>query len=239
MAEYWEETRDALRPLLPLLSELGVRSILDCSCGLGFKTVVLVEMGYDVEGSDASSTAIERARELARERGLEIRFFRSRFDELDRHCGRRYDCVYSDYFDELGEYSALLDSARGIYSVLRKGGKFIFCGVPPEWTERDLERSIGQLWRRRRRFSVDPPVERGGLRVTRIEVADRVPEGILENHIYLIERRDSMRVEVASVMNPRVKWIFRDYVEVLRGAGFREVKAVERGKRGVLVVATK
>ena len=237
--EYWEKTRNALQPLLPLLSELGVRSILDCSCGLGFKTIMLAKMGYNVEGSDMSSTAIKHAVELAREHGLKIRFFCSRFDELGKHCKRKYDCVYSDYFDELGEYNALQESAKGIYSVLREGGKFIFSSVPPGWTRRDLERLIWQLWSERQRFSVDPPVEKSGLRVTHIEVADKTSEGILENHIYLVEEGSSVRAEIAPIMNPRVKWLFRDYVKVLKDAGFRSVEAVKKGEEEVFVVSTK
>ncbi len=70
-----EGTRRALASLLP---KLGVSSVLDCSCGLGWKTILLAEMGYAVEGCDACDFAVKRASELAREEGHEIRFFRSR-----------------------------------------------------------------------------------------------------------------------------------------------------------------
>jgi hypothetical protein len=47
MPRYWEKTKIALQPVLSLLPCIGVKSILDCSCGLGFKTVLFAKMGYD------------------------------------------------------------------------------------------------------------------------------------------------------------------------------------------------
>lgn len=237
ISEYWKETKKALSPVFSILPELHVRSILDCSCGLGFKTVMFAKMRYEVEGSDASAIAIKYAPKLAEEQGLRIRFFQSRYEELSKNCNRRYDCVYSDYFDEIGTRRTLRASARGIYSVLKDGGCFIFCGVPPELTKSDLKKLIEQEWRKRNRFEIDPPLEKDGLRVIHIEVDDKTSEGILENHIYLIEEGGLMRVEIASVMNPRIKWTFQDYAEALKEAGFREIESIERGE--TLIIAVK
>lgn len=101
ISEYWKKTETALHPLFSLLSKLNVKSILDCSCGFGFKTVMFAKMGYEAEGSDASSIAIKYAPQLAKEQGVKIRFFCSFYKELGKICERRYDCVYSDYFDEI------------------------------------------------------------------------------------------------------------------------------------------
>ena len=239
MREHWEETRAALQPLLSSLPKLRVKSILDCSCGLGFKTVVFAKNGYEVEGSDASATAIKYAPRLAEEEGLKIRFFRSRFEELGKNCKRKYDCVYSDYFDELGAHAALKASAKGVYSVLKKGGKFIFCSFPPDWTKSDLKKQIERVWKRRKQFIVDLLVEQDGLRVTHIEVGNKTSKGILEHHIYLIEEKGKMRAEVASIMNPRVRWTFRDHVEVLKEAGFKKVDGIKREKEEIFIIAIK
>ena len=37
------------------------------------------------------------------------------------------------------------------------------------------------------------------------------PEGILENNLFLIEEGSSLRAEVASIMNPRIRWTFKDF----------------------------
>ena len=60
----WNEgTRCALSLLLP---KLHAKNVLDCSCGLGWKTILLAEMGYKVEGADNCAFAVKHAAELAR-----------------------------------------------------------------------------------------------------------------------------------------------------------------------------
>jgi SAM-dependent methyltransferase len=223
----WGDNRKALKPLFPLLSQWRVRSILDCSCGLGLKTILFAKRGYDVEGSDASTSAIKYAPQLAEEEGVNIKFFRSRYSALGRICTRKYDCVWSDNYDELRTRYLLRSSAKGICAVLNKGGRFVFCGALPEWSKAYVENLIEKEWEKREKFHVSPPYERDGLRVINIEVAEKVKEGILEKQIFLVEQNGKMRVEIASIMNPRIRWLFQDYVEVLECAGFREVECIK------------
>jgi len=239
MDQYWEEVEEALRPLFPLLRNLNVSSILDSSCGLGFKTIMFAKRNYEVEGSDQSAVAIRYAPILAEERGFKIRFFRSRFDELGGKCMRKYDCVYSDYFDELKTYGDLRASAEGVYSVLNEGGKFVFYGPSPKLERTDLKELIEREWCRRMRFNVHQPFETGELRVIHIEVLNKMSEGILENHIFIIEGKGVMRAEIASIMNPRIKWTLKDYVDVLEKAGFSRVEFIEREKGEGFVIAVK
>ena len=227
-AEAWRDNRMALKSVFPLLSRWKVRSILDCSCGLGFKSVLFAKKGYDVEGSDASILAIKYAPRLAKEIGVNISFFHSRYSELSERCRRKYDCVWSDNFDELRTLQLLKSSAKGVYSVLKKGGRFIFCGALPEWTNADLENIIEKEWEKRKRFQFNPLCERDSVRVINIEVAEKTAEGILENQIFLIEKDGKMRVELAFIMNPRIKWTLPDYVDALKRAGFRKVQCIKR-----------
>jgi len=218
-SEYWEEEQVALKPILSLLSKLRVASILDCSCGLGYKTVLLAKAAYEVEGSDASATAIKYAPQLAKDKGVKIRFFRSRYEELNKKCKRKYDCVWSDNFDEISTYKYLKTAAKSIYSVLNYDGKFVFLAT----SEKNLKKIIEEEWRKRKRFDIDPPCKKDSLKVTRIEVTEKTSEGILENNIFLIEEREFLRAEIASIMNPRIKWTFKDFNKALREVGFREV----------------
>jgi len=218
-SNYWREEQIALKPVFHLLSKFEVKSILDCSCGLGYKTVLLAKAGYEVEGSDASAVAIKYAPQLAKDEGVKIRFFRSRYEELDEKCKRKYDCVLSDNFDEISTYNYLRAAARSIYSILNHDGRFVFSATP----EKDLKKTIEKEWRRRKRFHIDPPFEKGSVKVARIEVAEKTPEGILENNIFLIEEQGKIRAEIASIMNPRIKWTFKDFNKILKEAGFREV----------------
>jgi hypothetical protein len=185
-------------------------------------------MGYEIEGSDGSTVAIKYAPQLAKEEGVNIRFFHSRWEKLGKKCGRTYDCVFNDYFGEIGTREAMKSAAKGIYSVLNKGGKFIFHGLNPEYiTKSDLKRLIEKEWEKRKQFEILPPYEKEGVRVTSLEIAEKTSEGILEKRIFLIEEHGVMRAEIAFIMNPRIKWTFQDYLEVLKRAGFRKVDCIK------------
>lgn len=49
------------------------------------------------------------------------------------------DCVYNDAFAWIMSRKSLVASTRGIYSVLNKGGKFIFQGAH-QWSEESDKR---------------------------------------------------------------------------------------------------
>jgi 2-polyprenyl-3-methyl-5-hydroxy-6-metoxy-1,4-benzoquinol methylase len=93
MPECWVENQARLKPLLPLLRQWQVGSMLDCSCGLGMKTILFAKAGFKVEGSDASPEAIRHAPELAEEEGQDIKFFLSRYEELGDKCREKFDCM--------------------------------------------------------------------------------------------------------------------------------------------------
>ncbi len=217
--KYWKEEQNALKPVFSALSKLNVKSILDCSCGLGYKTILFAKTGYEVEGSDASAIAIKHARELAENEGVKIRFFRSRYEELVEKCKRRYDCVWSDNFDEISTYKYLKTAAKNTYSILNFNGKLLFAAT----MEKNLKKVIKAEWLKRKRFYVYTPYEKNGKKVTHIEVAEKTSEGILEHNIFLIEDKGIFRAEIASLMNPRIKWRFEDFNKVLKEVGFREV----------------
>jgi SAM-dependent methyltransferase len=218
-SEYWKEEQIALQPVFSILSKLRVESILDCSCGLGYKTVLFAKAGYEVEGSDASAIAIKYAPQLAKDEGVKIRFFPSRYEELNKKCRRKYDCVWSDNFDEISTYKYLKTTARSIYSVLNYDGKFVFLAT----SEKDLEKVIEKEWKKRKRFGIDRPYKKDSVEVTRIEVAEKISEGILESNIFLIKERELVRAEITCIINPRIKWGFKDSNKALRKVGFKEV----------------
>lgn len=230
-ADFRESKEGTRRALSSLLLKLQVKTILDCSCGLGWKTILLAEMGYEVEGSDGSAIAVKYASQLAKEEGLRIRFFTSRWEELEKNSNRKFDCVYNDAFAWIMSRKSLVASARGIYSVLNKGGKFIFQGAHQWSEESDKERRIEEDLDKEGRFEIFPSYEKDGLKLIVLITREKTPEGILGNRIHIIEERDQMRVEVASVLD-LFKWTWQDYVSVLKKAGFREVYSAKENGRG-------
>ncbi len=60
-----------------------------------------------------------------------------------------------------------------------------------------------------------------------IEVLDKTNEGILENYIFIVERKENVWIEIASIMNPRIKWIYRDYVNILKETSFSKIEFAE------------
>jgi len=234
-----EGTRRALAWLLP---KLGVRSVLDCSCGLGLKTILLAEMGYDAEGSDGCGPAVRRARQLAREQGLDIRFFRARWEKLGQVSRRKYDCIYNDAFAWITRRRALVASAGGICAALKRGGKFVFQGAHQWSGPDDRDRLIREQFQREGPFEALGLYEKNGIRLTTIIARHKRPDGVMGSRIHVIDDHGAVRVEVASVRDACI-WSWTDYTEALRRAGFRRlysVKAKGVGRRPyILNVAEK
>jgi SAM-dependent methyltransferase len=223
-----EEEEDGVNALHSHLSRLDVKSILDCSCGLGFKTILLAELGYEVEGSDGSGNAVRYAAEVSKEEGVNIRFFQSRWEELGDKCKRKFDCVFSDAFDWIRTKESLEASAKGIYPVLNEGGLFVF-GVPiagSKNTKKELSKYAENVWRKQQRFEVFRPYEKDGQKLTVVSVYDKVKDGILENRIHLIEEKGMLQAEIALMLD-LYKWTWTDYTKVLKKAGFRKVYGFE------------
>ncbi|HUW83453.1 MAG TPA: class I SAM-dependent methyltransferase [Phycisphaerae bacterium] len=219
-----EGTRRVLASLLP---KLDVRSVLDCSCGLGGKTILLAEMGYEVEGSDGSAFAVKRAAQLAAEQGHTIRFFRARWETLGQTAGRRYDCIYNDAFAWITTRRSLYAAAKGICSALNRGAKFVFVGAHQWSQDSDRSRLIEEQFEQEGPFEVLPLYERDSVRLTVVIAREKTPDGVLGSRVHIIDDHGSVRVEVARVLDA-CKWTWTDYNDVLRLVGFSELYSVSQ-----------
>jgi len=115
-----------------IFSEHEVESVHDCACGTGRHTTYFAEWGYDAEGSDLSDGMLEQARERAREKGLDVRFFQAAFHELGDRAGRRYDGILCAGLGiaHLTKESELVRALENIYSIMNPGGVAIFENPP-------------------------------------------------------------------------------------------------------------
>lgn len=73
----------------------SVRSILDCTCGIGTQCIGLARQGCQVTGTDISRKSVERARLEARRFNVDVRFEVADIRVLAKTVAGRFDCVIS------------------------------------------------------------------------------------------------------------------------------------------------
>ncbi|MFK7844375.1 MAG: class I SAM-dependent methyltransferase [Rhodothermales bacterium] len=73
----------------------GSKNVLDVSCGIGTQAIALALQGYSVAGSDLSINAINRAKEEAANRGVDIAFSVCDMRDVHAHHGTGFDVVLS------------------------------------------------------------------------------------------------------------------------------------------------
>ncbi len=96
--EDWEATivRQAMVLGGVLHHECGDRHpirVLDCACGIGTQSLGLAMNGFDVEGCDISSGAVQRARSEALKRGLSVQFSVANMLQLSAISASSFDAV--------------------------------------------------------------------------------------------------------------------------------------------------
>ena len=112
--------------ILDTVKEKEKLNILDLGCGPGLYSEIFAEKGHKVTGIDISKNSIEYAKKSAKDKKLDITYLNKNYLDIDLELSK-YDLVVLIYTD-LG---VLTPSDRDnllktIYSVLNKGGTFIF-----------------------------------------------------------------------------------------------------------------
>jgi 2-polyprenyl-3-methyl-5-hydroxy-6-metoxy-1,4-benzoquinol methylase len=138
------------------LEEAGeiVGSVLDVGCGTGENALFLAAQGHDVWGVDFTPLAIEKARNKATERNLNVTFLTWNALEL-RTLGRAFDTAIDS-----GLFHVLSDEERpqfvtNLASVLHGHGTyFMLCFSelepgsygPRRVTQRDIRNAFDRTW---------------------------------------------------------------------------------------------
>lgn len=101
----------------------GLR-ILDCACGIGTQALGLAQRGHRVTGCDLSAAAVERARQEAARRGLEMQFHAADVRELSTVPGEAFDAVVclDNSLPHLQTEAELLQAAMEIRKKLGSHG---------------------------------------------------------------------------------------------------------------------
>jgi SAM-dependent methyltransferase len=116
-----------------LLGPVDGTTLVHLQCNAGQDTLSLARLGARVTGVDISDEAIDFARRLAAESGIDARFERADvyawMDAAARE-GRRFDVAFSSY-GALPWISELRAWARGIAGILAPGGRFVLVEFHP------------------------------------------------------------------------------------------------------------
>ncbi|MEM6253597.1 MAG: class I SAM-dependent methyltransferase [Cyanobacteria bacterium P01_D01_bin.156] len=101
-----------------------VQNILDVSCGIGTQALGLASKGYNVTASDLSPKEIERAKEEAQLRNLNIHFSECDMREAYSHHQSEFDVVIScdNSIPHLLSDEEILKALKQIYACTRIGG---------------------------------------------------------------------------------------------------------------------
>jgi SAM-dependent methyltransferase len=115
---------DQLSAIIKECGGSSTASILDASCGIGTQALGLAKLGYSVTASDLSSREIERAREEAYQRGLDIEFSICDMREVYTKHAQSFDVVLSadNSIPHLLSDDDILAALQQFYSCTNSGG---------------------------------------------------------------------------------------------------------------------
>lgn len=126
---------------LDLLGDVNGKKILHLQCHFGMDSLCLSRMGAQVTGVDLSDQAIEQARELNDELGLNASFICCDLYALREHLTDEFDIVFTSY-GTIGWLPDLEKWSEIIQHFLKPAGQFIMVDFHPFiWTfDDDMEK---------------------------------------------------------------------------------------------------
>ncbi|HEY0067489.1 MAG TPA: class I SAM-dependent methyltransferase, partial [Flavisolibacter sp.] len=128
---------------------------LHLQCHFGMDTLSLARMGATVTGIDLSDKAIDTARELNDQLGLDARFICCNVYDLEAHLDEQFDIVFTTY-GVIGWLPDLQPWARLIARYLKPGGFFYMAEFHPVvWMFDDDFQSIKYYYHNRELIEVD------------------------------------------------------------------------------------
>jgi SAM-dependent methyltransferase len=115
---------------LGLLGDVKGKRILHLQCHFGQDSLSLARMGAQVTGVDFADAAIAKARSLAEELQLDVRFIHCDVYSLKEHLDGDFDIVFTSYgtigwLPELGKWADV------VQHFLKSGGRFVMVDFHP------------------------------------------------------------------------------------------------------------
>ncbi len=113
-----------------MLGDVRGKSVLHLQCHFGQDTLSIARLGAQATGVDFSDAAIEKARELNADAGLDARFICCDVYELPKHLNEQFDIVYTSY-GVLGWLPDMKKWAELVDQFLKPGGQLILVEFHP------------------------------------------------------------------------------------------------------------
>ena len=111
-----------------LFSKHNVKTILDCACGTGQHLYMLSQLGYQLWGSDYSSSMLKVAEKNLQERGQSIPLYQCDFQYLESIFNISFDAIVclTTALPHLHDDEDLLRAIKSMKNRLNNGGLLIF-----------------------------------------------------------------------------------------------------------------
>ncbi|MFN2545248.1 MAG: class I SAM-dependent methyltransferase [Actinomycetota bacterium] len=140
------------------VGDVSGKSLLHLQCHFGMDTLTWARLGATVTGLDLSERALEVARSLASEIGVEARFVHANVLEADRVLDEQFDVVFTS-IGVLGWLPDVPRWAEVVAHFVKPGGRFYICEIHPYTWMFDDESPDPELRFRYPYFSGDEPLE--------------------------------------------------------------------------------
>lgn len=114
----------------PLLGDISKKRVLHLQCHFGLDSLSMARMGADVTGVDLSDKAIDKARQLAEDTGIDAKFIQSDVYDLQEKHKEKYDLVFSSY-GTIGWLPDLKKWAQVVNHFLKPGGRLLLVEFHP------------------------------------------------------------------------------------------------------------
>ncbi len=129
--EGFKKGKSVLTPIeLNELGDVKGKTMLHMQCHFGLDSLDWARRGAKVTGVDLSDAAINEAKKLSVETGLDAEFICCNVYDLEKHLDRQFDIVFTSY-GTIGWLPDLNEWARIITRYLKPGGIFYFAEFHP------------------------------------------------------------------------------------------------------------
>ncbi|WP_084523872.1 class I SAM-dependent methyltransferase [Nocardia inohanensis] len=153
----------APQPSFVALEESGLvtGAVLDSGCGTGENALYLAGKGYDVTGVDLAPTAIQRAHDKAKQRGLSAAFAVADVFDLEAYRGR-FDTVVDSGVAHLFHGEELARYAASLHGVC-KPGALVHVLALSDRAAKHFEQLIAEMMEKFGATDIEVPADRGNV----------------------------------------------------------------------------